>query len=142
MMRRGSLHAGNSGMTPPIREQDWKTRTMSNLRAADELWAYNIRAHDEFRLHEADQFGPVNDAVLLRLFQLGLYDWKGLDDRSADETEAMRLSSTMAMRMMQRILLLEKQASDPDLLVCLEDRWLLSGSWQGQVDGRFVKKQH
>src|SRR6266705_1263524 len=128
MMRRGSLHAGNSQMTPAARQEDWKTRTMSNLRAADELWAYNIRAHDEFRLLEADQYGPVNDAVLLRLFQLGLYDWKGLDDCSADETEAMRLSSTMAMRMMQRVLSLEKQVSDPDLLIWLEDRWLLLGS--------------
>ena len=101
-------------MTPAARQEDWKTRTMSNLRAADELWAYNIRAHDEFRLLEANEYGPVNDAVLLRLFKLGLYDWKGLDERSADETEVMRLSSTMAMRMMQRILLCEKQV---DLLI-------------------------
>src|SRR6266705_6774245 len=114
MMRWGSLHAGNSGMTPPIREQDWRSKTLSNLRAADELWAYNIRAHDEFRLLEADQYGPVNDAVLLRLFKLGLYDWKGLDERSVEETEAMRLLSTMVMRMMQRILLCEKQV---DLLI-------------------------
>jgi len=114
MMRRGSLYTGNSGMNPATREQEWKTKTLSNLRAADELWAYNIRAHDEFRLLEANEYGPVNDAVLLRLFKLGLYDWKGLDDRSADKAEAMRLSSTMAMRMMQRILLCEKQV---DLLI-------------------------
>ena len=115
---------------------------MSNLRAADELWAYNIRAHDEFRLLEANKYGPVNDAVLLRLFKLGLYDWKGLDDRSADKAEAMRLSSTMAMRMMQRILLCEKQV---DLLISqpllVSDIGYLLGSQQGRVIGCPVQER-
>ena len=97
IMKRGSLHAGNSQMNPTIREQFWVNETMPNLQASDQLWAYAIRAHDELRLLEADQYGPVDDPVLVRLLQLGLYDWKGLDGRSDKETNSMRQTTTLAM---------------------------------------------
>ena len=114
MMKRGSLHAGNSHMNSTVREQSWTNETMPNLQASDQLWAYAIRAHDELRLLEADQYGPVDDPVLVRLFQLGLYDWKGLDSRSDEETVSMRQATTLAMRMMKRTLRLEQQVSLKD----------------------------
>jgi hypothetical protein len=76
------------------------------------LWAYGIRASEEFRLRDWEK---VKDPVLKRLFTMGIFDWIDKDDRLNQATQAVRLSTAMSSRMLDRMMELEDKVR---ILLC------------------------
>ena len=54
----------------------WHRDALFELHNDDALWAYMIRALEEFRETPAVRY---NNPVLLRLLRMGIFDWSGQD---------------------------------------------------------------
>ena len=50
-----------------------------------------------------------NDPVMIRLFRMGLYDWKDVDNCLNQTTPAMRHATVLSGRLFQRLLEIREQ---------------------------------
>ena len=50
-----------------------------------------------------------NDLVMIRLFRMGLFDWKDIDNRLHQTTPAMRHATVLSGRLFQRLLEIREQ---------------------------------
>ena len=57
-------------------EAHWKQDIMLELHNDDVLWAFAMRASEEYRLLDRH---CLNDEPLYRLLQMGIFDWKKPD---------------------------------------------------------------
>ena len=83
------------------RDARWKNDVFSDLYNNDALYVYTIRASEEFRLLDWEK---LRDPVLHRLLGMGLFDWVDKDDRLNQATQASRISTTMSMRILIRLI--------------------------------------
>ena len=73
----------------------------TDLHNDDALWAYACRMSSDFdNWRVADR----NDLVMIRLFCMGLYDWKDVDNRLNQTTPAMRHAMVLSGCLFQRLL--------------------------------------
>ena len=77
----------------------------------DALWGFTLRAAEEVRINV--QQGVLDDLVLLRLFHMGIGDWAQPDHRSEASTPAMRHTTVLASRILDRVLILENEVRVP-----------------------------
>ena len=102
----GAILAGEE-TTPPLgREARWRNDQFPELFNDDALWAYMMRASEEFFLMRWDD---VNDLVLRRLMRMGIFDWDGEDTRLHQATQAIRHGTAMSTRIVGRVLQVESK---------------------------------
>ena len=63
--------------------------------------AYAIRASEELCLMDQDN---LSDNVLHRLLGMGLFDWVDKDDCLHQATQVSRISTTMSLRIIERLI--------------------------------------
>ena len=68
---------------------------MPELHNDDALWAYAMRASEEFRLLDRQQ---LNDETLYRLLDMGIHDWKKPDTLLHQAQQAIRWSAATSTR--------------------------------------------
>jgi hypothetical protein len=101
-MLHGVVRAGQQGFI----EGEWRRDTFPELHNDDALWAYMVRASEEYRLLDR---GRLRDDVLRRLLRMGIYDWTGEDNRLNQTTPAMRHATAMVTRLVNRLLEVEEK---------------------------------
>ena len=72
----------------------WENDTLDNLGFSDALWGFMIQAHDKLVNHRTE---VINDPVIERLLEMGIYDWREMDMRSDKESNSMRLAACLGM---------------------------------------------
>ena len=72
----------------------------------DALWGFMIQASEEYRLMDHTK---LRDPVMCSLLCMGIFDWKGEDQRLHQTTPAMRHATAMATRLLARTMTLEDQ---------------------------------
>jgi hypothetical protein len=92
---------GEESLPPIAKEVRWRNDQFMELNNDDALWAYMIRASEEFQMIRWDE---VNDPVLRRLMRMGIFDWKTPDTRLHQATQAMRHGTAMSTRILGRVL--------------------------------------
>ena len=73
----------------------------TNLHNNNALWAFACRMLSDF---DNWKFTNCNDPVMIRLFHMGLFDWKDEDNRLHQTTQAMRHGTVLAGCLFQRLL--------------------------------------
>ena len=84
----------------------WWDDVFPNLYFDDRLWAHMIRGAEWLR--EVDRM-KINDASLLSLLRMGVLNWKAPNNRLHQATQAIRHGTTIALRLLPRIMKLESQ---------------------------------
>ena len=79
----------------------WRNDVFSDLYNNDVLYTHTIRASEEFRLLDWEK---LRDPVLHRLLGMGLLDWVDKDDRLNQATQALRISTTMSLRILEQLI--------------------------------------
>ena len=74
-MRHGVICAGQVSWDQ-AEEARWKQDAMPELHNDDALWAFAMRASEEYRRLDRQ---CLNDETLYRLLDMGLFDWKKPD---------------------------------------------------------------
>ena len=88
-------------MTPEERDKNWLRDALPEWNEDDALWLYTIRLSEVIRLWP---HGALDDPVLLRLFSMGTFDWKGDDSKGPDSTRAMRYAASLSNCLLNKIL--------------------------------------
>ena len=83
-------------------EERWKNEILIGLVPTDQLWGYMIRASEE--MADIDK-RAVNDPVLLRLIDMGIYDWA----HDGHSVRFLRHATAIATRLLPRLLDLERK---------------------------------
>ena len=73
------------GATVPFNAVDWNEDPFDNA-----LWAYSIRAFEEWRNCDVDQW---MDPIVDRLMLMGCPDWVNPDNRMASSIQSMRFAT-------------------------------------------------
>ena len=89
------------------RQAQWGRDNYPELHNDDALWAYMIRASQEYERLKPE----VNDPVIGRLVRMGVYDWSGQDHRSRQAGQAMRHATAFCLRLLKRIVGVEETVS-------------------------------
>ena len=84
------------GATVPFNAVDWNEDPFD-----DALWAYSIRAFEEWRNRNVDQW---LDPIVDRLMLMGCPDWVDPDNRTASSIQSMRFATVWGLRLQQRII--------------------------------------
>ena len=95
------LLPGEENWDPLRKNTRWKNDIFSDLYNNDTLYAYTIRASEEFCLLDWEK---LRDPVLHCLLGVGLLDWVDKDDRLNQATQASWISTTMSMRILERLI--------------------------------------
>ena len=93
-MRHGIIHAGQV-QWDAAEEACWKQDAMPELHNDDALWAYALRASEEFRMLDRH---CLNDKTLYRLLDMGIFDWEKPDVLMNQALQAVRLGTTTSTR--------------------------------------------
>ena len=93
-MRHGVIRAGQISWDT-AEEAHWKQDTMPELHNDDALWAFAMRALEEYRLLDRQR---LNDEPLYRLLNMGLFDWERPDVLLNQAQQAIRWSVTTSTR--------------------------------------------
>ena len=111
-MRKGSLIPGKEQWDMMARDRRWQQDVCSELFNDDAEWAYSIRTAEQFKMTDK---GKVNDAVLMRMFHIGIYDWTGEDKGKLlhQVAQAMRHGTNLSWRIFQRLLAVEDKVRIP-----------------------------
>ena len=89
------------GATVPFNTVDWNEDPFDEVHFDDALWAYSIRAFEEWRNHNVDQWmDPIVDCLML----MGCLDWVDPDNRTASSIQSMRFAMVWGSRLQQRII--------------------------------------
>ena len=73
-MSKGKILAGEEHLSTQGREAWWKNDFFAELHKDDALWAFMIRSSEELKVMN----GRLQDLVMHRLLQMGIYDWTGV----------------------------------------------------------------
>ena len=84
----------------------WWNDVFPNLFFDDRLWAHMIRGAEWLRVVDRPK---INNASLLSLLRMGVLDWKAPNHRLYQATQAIRHGTTIALRLLPRILKLESR---------------------------------
>ena len=84
----------------------WWNDIFPNLYFDDRLWAHMIRGAKWLRVIDRTK---INDTSLLSLLRMGILDWKAPNNRLHQATQAIRHGTTIALRLLPRILKLESR---------------------------------
>ena len=76
----------------------WKQSVSTRQYNPDSLWGYTIRVVEELRTRDPAVF---TDEVLFNLMRMGVNDWVGENSRGNQSTQAMRLATVLASRMIR-----------------------------------------
>ena len=89
-------------------ENIWIDDTLSKAHNDDILWGYMIRISEQLRCRVPGEYG---DDVLFKLLCMGVFDWQDEDHRTNASTQAMRHSTAMVHRVIERIKRVETTVS-------------------------------
>ena len=89
-------------------EQRWRLHHCDDLHNDDALWAFTIRAKQEYELMRHQ----VNDPVIGRLCKMGIYDWTGLDAPLHQATRPLRHNTVFNLRTLKRVVDLEEKVGE------------------------------
>ena len=78
----------------------WAKDHLPEAHNDDALWGYCIWIQEELRLWDEDTF---DDAVLYRLFRMGIEDWTGENQRKDQSTQAMCFAVVLGSRLWGQI---------------------------------------
>ena len=76
-------------------EERWANDILNECYFDDRLWGYTIRIVEELQTHDPAIF---MDGVLYNLMRMGVMDWTGENVRMNQTTQAMRLATVLASR--------------------------------------------
>ena len=93
-MRHRVICAGQSSWDA-AEEARWKQDAMPELHNDNALWAFALRAPEELCMLDQQ---CLNDDVLFRLLQMGIFDWTGPDTLLNQAQQAVRLGSATMTR--------------------------------------------
>ena len=79
-------------------EECWINDILNKCHFDDCLWGYTIRVVKELRTHDPAVF---TDGVLYNLMRMGVMDWTGENARGNQSTQAMRLATALASRLIR-----------------------------------------
>ena len=79
-------------------EERWINDILNECHFDDHLWGYTIRVVEELRTRDPVVF---TDGVLYNLMRMGVMDWTGENARGNQSTQAMRLATALASRLIQ-----------------------------------------
>ena len=96
-----ALKPGDERLSPEQHRVDWERDMANDLHNDDALWLWAVKAAHVFM--EWRTKGIV-DPVLYRLFNIGLFDWTGEDDRLHQTTPAMRHATVVGIHLFRRII--------------------------------------
>ena len=82
----------------------WWNVIFLNLFFDDRLWAHMICGAEWLRVVDRSK---INDPSLLSLLRMGVLDWKAPNNRLHQVTQAIRHGTTVALRLLPRIMKLE-----------------------------------
>ena len=111
--------------TPDIErfdEDQWINDTLSEAHCDDILWGYMIRISEQLRRHVPGEYG---DDVLFKLLCMGVFDWTDEDHRTNALTQAMRHSTAMVHRVIERIKQVETTVSCLLISACRDPKLTL-----------------
>ena len=107
-------------------EDQWIDDTLSEAHSDDRLWGFMIWISEQLRRRVPGEYG---DDVLYQLLCMGVFDWTDENHQTNALTQAMRHSTAMVHRVLERIKhneekvnLLLSRLRDRKLIVFL--RWL------------------
>ena len=81
-------------------ENIWMDDLLSEVHNDDRLWGYMIQISEQLRCRVPGEYG---DEVLYQLLCMGVFDWQNEDHRTNASTQAMRHSTVMVHRVIERI---------------------------------------
>jgi len=73
-MLKGKILAGEERLSAQGHEARWKNDFFTELHKDDALWAFMICSSEELKVMN----GRLQDPVMRRLLQMGIYDWTGV----------------------------------------------------------------
>ena len=79
-------------------KEHWINDILNECHFDDRLWGYTIRVVEELHTRDLVVF---TDGVLYNLMQMGVMDWTGENARGNQSTQAMRLATVLASRLIQ-----------------------------------------
>ena len=77
-------------------EERWVNDILNECYFDDRLWGYTICVVEELRTRDPVVF---TDGVLFNLMRMGVMDWTGENSRGNQSTQAMRLATVLASRL-------------------------------------------
>ena len=89
-------------------EDIWINDTLSEVHNDDILWGYMIRISEQLRRCVPGEYG---DDVLFKLLCMGVFNWQDEDYGTNASTQAMRYSTAMVHRVIERIKRVEMTVS-------------------------------
>ena len=84
----------------------WWNDVFLNLYFDDRLWAHMIQGAEWLQVVDRMK---INNTSLLSLLRMGILDWKAPNNRLHQVTQANRHGTTVALRLLPRIMKLESQ---------------------------------
>ena len=79
-------------------EDRWVNDILNECYFNDRLWGYTIRVVEELRTRDPAVF---TNGVLFNLMRMGVMDWTGENTRGNQSTQAMRLATALASRLIR-----------------------------------------
>ena len=79
-------------------EERWINNILNECYFDDRLWGYTIRVVKELRTRDPLVF---TDGVLFNLMRMGVMDWTRENSRGNQSTQAMRLATALASRLIR-----------------------------------------
>ena len=102
----GSIIPGDEHLPAIGREHCRQTDVFTDLHNNDALWAYACRMSSDF---DGWKLADHNNPVMIRLFCMGLFVWKDVDNCLHQTTQAMRHGMVLSGRIFQRLLEIHNQ---------------------------------
>ena len=103
-MRHGVIRTGQVRWDA-AEEACWKQDAMPELHNDDALWAYALRASEEYRMMDRMR---LNDDALYRLLGMGIFDWEKPDVLLNQAQQAVQLGTATSTRWAGQDLRLER----------------------------------
>ena len=97
----GVIIPGDEHLPAIGREARQQSEVFTDLHNDDALWAYACRMSSDF---DNWKFADRNDPVMIRLFCMGLFDWKDVNNRLHQTTQVMHHGTVLSGRIFQRLL--------------------------------------
>ena len=93
-MRHGVIRVGQT-LWDAAEQARWRQDAMPEVHNDDALWAYAMRASEEFRMMDRQR---LNDETLYRLISMGIFDWRGDNKLLFQAQQAVRWSCATSTR--------------------------------------------
>ena len=97
----------------PERLKVWNEDPLDEVHYDDTLWAYTIRAFEEWKNRDVTHW---NDPIIDRLFLMGCPDWTGVDNCTVLGIQTMRFGMVVLLQVILLIHALEDKVPFPSLL--------------------------